>query len=137
MEFLPVSVKKMPLAAPTHKYEVMQGQAAIVQQKQISGFQHELVVEATTPAAICFYHFYFPGWTVLVDGTRTQIHTENPFGLIMFEVPTGKHSVRIVFGQTPIRMAGLCITWLSIFLLSGFLLFCSHTNKNKCRPGVL
>ncbi len=120
MEFLPKWVRKIPLVPPPNRYEVIQGRAVITRQQRVSGLRHELSIEAQTPAAVCFHHFYFPGWRVLVDGKETEIYADNPYGLILFGVPPGSHSVRIVFGQTPVRVLGSFISGVTVLLLIGF-----------------
>lgn len=119
MEYLPRWVQKIPMAPPPARYMVMQGQAIISAPQKISGVHHAFTVNATTPAIVCFHHFYFPGWKVFIDGQETAIHPENPYGLIVFAVPPGVHDVRITFGHTPVRVAGELISWLTVLCLLG------------------
>jgi hypothetical protein len=121
MEYLPKWVKTIPLAPPQKRYEVVKGEALIVEQKKISGVHHELTVAAKTPALVCFHHFYFPGWRVFVDNKEIQILPDNPYGLILFVVPPGVHHVKIFFGQTSVRIAGDAISLIFLCFLTGML----------------
>lgn len=58
---------------------------------------------------------YFPGWIAFVDGKETIIN--NKKGLINFQITTGRHSVDLIFQDTPIRFIGNAISLLSLFLL--------------------
>lgn len=67
---------------------------------------------------------YFPGWIVLIDGKKILPHP-NKDGLISFEVPKGKHLIRLRFVDTPVREIGKISFFLSLIILS-FLLIDKH-----------
>jgi hypothetical protein len=50
-----------------------------------------------------YYKYYFPGWEVKVDGSKTQIMAGKPYGQILFNIASGKHFVEIAFKETPFR----------------------------------
>lgn len=59
---------------------------------------------------------YFPGWKVFIDGTRKEMI--NREGKIMIEnIQAGRHTIRLVFTNTPIRFIGNTISFFSVFLL--------------------
>lgn len=49
--------------------------------------------------------FYFPGWTVSIDGQEAAIRPQLHTGLIEFVLPAGRHRVTAEFGPTPDRAA--------------------------------
>ena len=68
--------------------------------------------------------FYYPGWHVSVDGAAVRIDPSDPNGLITFEVPGGRHTVRLDFGFTSLRLASVLLSvgagislMLAMFLL--------------------
>lgn len=74
---------------------------------------------------------YFPGWQVRVDGKKVPIQFQdmNHRGLITFNVPSGKHSVRIEFKETPIRLFSDIISLISLVLVAGVLLLENRVRK--------
>ncbi len=68
--------------------------------------------QVTTSKKFIFrlYTFYFPGWTVYVDGEPVEIEVAGPEGFITFRVPPGRHEVLVRFEDTPPRKAGWLIS---------------------------
>jgi len=68
---------------------------------------------------------YFPGWRVEVDGAKVPIQFQDPNhrGLITFDVPKGRHIVKVAFGESPIRLLSDIISLLGFFLLIAIILF--------------
>ena len=62
---------------------------------------------------------YFPGWTVYVDGVRTEIQYQDPAyrGLITFAVPSGAHTIHIVFEDTKLRKLATLVSEVNIGLM--------------------
>ncbi|MEI6437704.1 MAG: 6-pyruvoyl-tetrahydropterin synthase-related protein [Candidatus Omnitrophota bacterium] len=116
--FLPMWVRNEAIAPYAQKLQVIQGEAQVTDQggRSLDRLFH---VSAAQPAALCFYSYYFPGWEVFVNGVATEIHPENPFGLIIFAVPAGDLSVRVRFGTTPVRQWGEGIS----LVMLGFIIF--------------
>ena len=67
----------------------------------------------TTPSAfkLKLHRFYFPGWTVLVDGKQVEITVTEPDGRIGVDIPAGKHRVDVTLHPTPVRSTA---AWISI-----------------------
>lgn len=61
--------------------------------------------------------FYFPGWTLFVDGERRPVRHSNPNGLMDFPLARGTHSVRFVFLDTPVRLWSTRLSLLAVLLL--------------------
>lgn len=117
--FLPVWVKAVPLKPPDQRYEVARGVAVITSARQVSSSRHEFHVNAATQSILCFHQFYFLGWKVTVDKKETAIVYDNPWGLILFQVPPGEHDVKIFLGQTPLRLMAGVLSWVSLLFLAG------------------
>ena len=68
--------------------------------------------QVTTAKKFIFrlYTFYFPGWTVYVDGEPVEIEVAGPEGFITFRVLPGRHDVLVRFEDTPPRKAGWLIS---------------------------
>lgn len=78
---------------------------------------NQATIELDTPAAFqAIYHsFYFPGWTVKIDGEKVPIVPTDQTGLISFAVPAGRHVLNIRWWLTPLR-AGTAVISLGAAL---------------------
>jgi hypothetical protein len=73
----------------------------------------EAEVEAGEATTIAFRTIYFPGWTAYVDGKPAAVEPSGwveyeerrsaALGVVEVRVPPGRHLVRLVFEDTPIR----------------------------------
>ncbi len=120
-EFVPVSVRVDRTAVPLPRfpgepeYEPL---GAIP--KLVPGPQRFLDSwwEVETPRAIrlVWHQFYFPGWRVFLDGREIPIEPLGPLGLLSWEVPAGKHTVKIAFGDTPVRRGAFYASLASLLV---------------------
>lgn len=115
MEYLPRWVKQINLTAPNSRLQVWQGQAQVIDQGG-SGLDRRFLVRGTQESMLSYYAYYYPGWEVFIDGKRTEIHPDNPFGLMAFAVPAGEHQVRIHFGTTPWRVLAQTVSFIALLL---------------------
>ena len=71
-------------------------------------------LETPVPFQARYLAFYYPGWRVTVDGDRVPIAPTEPDGLLSFAVPAGRHTIRVRFGETPLRLAADAISLVSL-----------------------
>lgn len=68
------------------------------------------------------YTTYFPGWSVYIDGQKTDIQFQDPAyrGAITYEVPKGNHEVEVIFENTKVRLIAniISIIFISIAFIS-------------------
>jgi len=104
---------------PKQRVEVIGGKAVIKNFKKKSNL-HTFLVDAQNEAQLVDHTQYFPGWRVMVDNKEVKIEFQDPNnrGEITFWVPEGKHFVKVLFEETPIR---LIADILSITTLLGML----------------
>ena len=74
-------------------------------------------LESRVPFQARYLAFYYPGWRVTVDGALVPITPTDPDGLISFDVPAGHHTIRVHFGETPLRLAADAISLVSLAAL--------------------
>jgi hypothetical protein len=74
-------------------------------------------MESPVPFHARYLAFYYPGWRVTIDGEPVPIAPTDPEGLISFKVPAGRHTVRVRFGETPLRLTADAISILSLAIL--------------------
>ena len=92
--------------------------------------QARLVVEAPAPFRARYQAFYFPGWRVTVDGEPVSVAPTDPEGLISFDVPAGRHTIEVRFGETPLRLAADAVSLFSLAAILAFALrYRQHTPR--------
>lgn len=108
---------------PKIPYEVIVGKAKISLVKRKSNV-HEFNVDASTNLKIVDNTVYFPGWQVAVDGNKVPIQFQDPNyrGLITFNVSRGTHNIKVMFGESPIRLLADFISLAgSVFVIALFI----------------
>ncbi|MHB0876797.1 MAG: 6-pyruvoyl-tetrahydropterin synthase-related protein [Anaerolineae bacterium] len=80
---------------------------------------HLQVVNADMPAGgqVRFLTYYYPGWHAYVDGVDTPIAPSGPRAVIALDVPAGRHTLAIRFGDTPLRAVSRWITLAAVATL--------------------
>jgi hypothetical protein len=76
-----------------------------------------IVLKSPTPFRARYLAFYYPGWHVTIDGDTVPVAPTDPEGLVSFDVPAGSHTVRVRFGETPLRLAADAISILALVIL--------------------
>src|SRR5260221_750290 len=83
---------------------------------------HTFTVTAQKQSRLVDKTEYFPGWRVYVNGKSVPIEfqDQNWRGQITFAVPQGVSSVKVQFGETPIRLLADVISIVALVLLGIF-----------------
>lgn len=84
---------------------------------RLSPTYYEFHAGITEKARLRVNTFYFPGWSLYVDGVERPIDYSNPQGVIEFSLERGEHLVQMIFADTPIRLWSTRISLLALFLL--------------------
>ncbi len=75
-------------------------------------------VNAEEALIAIYQQFYFPGWSVSIDGKAVSARPDPATGMIAFDVPAGGHQVQLTFGLTPIRAVAAGISYLCVAVLA-------------------
>jgi len=113
-EFEPIWVQQIPQAPAKESLTVLSGGTARVVEAKLSPGNNQFRVVATAQSRLRLNTFYFPGWTLYVDGAVAPIDQFNPEGLMEFTLSPGQHQVQAVFQDTPVRRWS---DWLSLLAL--------------------
>jgi hypothetical protein len=105
---------------PLQKVRILEGNG---EAETIEAGAHQVSarVRGDGPLTVQFLTYYFPGWQGFVDGVQVAVRPEGPQGLIALDVPAGEHEVRLIFGSTPARSAGLGVSLVSLLIWIGLL----------------
>lgn len=115
-EYTSLWVKTQPTTTPANQVEVVKGNGVIVD-TLARGNKVSFNTILTTPSLVQINVMYFPGWNVFVDGKKTNFSYDNTYGVMQVLVPSGQHSVKAVFSETPVRIFADVVSMLSILLL--------------------
>ncbi|OGH14537.1 MAG: hypothetical protein A3G66_02100 [Candidatus Levybacteria bacterium RIFCSPLOWO2_12_FULL_39_17] len=115
---------------PKKNIEIISGQGSINASKRKSNI-HEFTVKGETALEVLDNTVYFPGWQVLVDGGKTPIEFQNAYhrGLITFRVPKGEHLIKVIFGESPLRLFADLISLTTLFCIFLLILLKSKLEK--------
>lgn len=107
---------------PKKRVDVIGGQATIANFTKKSNI-HQFTIAAKTNAQLVDHIQYFPGWRVFVDNKPVSIEFQDQHwrGEITFVVSKGNHTVKVIFGESPVRFVANIISVLSFLAL--FLFF--------------
>ena len=113
-----------PFEFPENEIEIIGGNGEIKNLNKKSNI-HTFEANGKSSLQILDNTTYFPGWRVEVDGAKVPIQFQDPNhrGLITFDVPKGRHIVKVAFGESPIRLLSDIISLLGFFLLISIILF--------------
>lgn len=95
---------------------------------QASPFEATFSVHAEQPTRLILDRFYFPGWIAETGGGSLAVGPSEPLGLLSFTVPAGINSVRVRFGDTPVRSIG---TLLSLLTFSGLIVLAHYDRRRS------
>ena len=116
VEYLPTWVTtclKTPASVPM---EVVFGDASIANvTKNVR--QYEASVTVAQKSVLRVHEYYYPGWTVVVDGKPTPVDYRNRYGLVEFSLMPGSHLVTVAFVDTPTRAVSNVTSLVSLAAL--------------------
>jgi hypothetical protein len=115
-DYLPIWVKKIDPVTITQP-QVFDNTGTVSQfTKKTQSARFNLHLEK--PSDIIVPITYFPGWSITVDGTKTDVWP-NELGLLTFHGDQGNHHIIAQLHDTPIRQLGNVLTILSLLVLLG------------------
>ena len=115
-EYEPTWVRERPQTPAEERLTFLEGEGRL-SVAWLSPVYYEFHVEITEAARLRVNTFYFPGWTLSVDGAERRVDYSNPQGLMEFPLERGEHQVQIHFGDTLVRRWGTRLSLLALFLL--------------------
>ena len=115
-EYEPIWVQERPPAPAAAPVSLLEGQGHLLSSR-VSPTHLVLQADIAEEARLQANVFYFPGWTLYVDGAERPIHQGNPQGLIRFSLAPGTHKVEIRFTDTPVRLWSKWLSLGAVFLL--------------------
>ena len=144
-EYLPVWVQQMPsdpaldaayAAGPPITRLPTEGlpEGGLILHADYGPLDATIELETLTPFQARYLALYYPGWRVTVDGDPVPITPADPDGTITFPVPAGRHTIRIHFGETGLRLVADGVSLLSLLGLIASLMALSPPPSHAPTP---
>jgi hypothetical protein len=115
-EYEPVWVQERPQTPAPERLSLLSG-AGNISAISLSPTQYLFQAAIMAAARLRVNTFYFPGWTLYVDGLERPVEYNNPQGVMEFSLEPGEHLIRVVFADTPVRQASARLSLLALGLL--------------------
>lgn len=117
-DFLPVAVTQKPARPAAAPWRLVNGDADL--EGAETGFcRYEARVTVRTHAIIALEVFWFPGWTVRVDGVRTRTSPLADTGVLSVSVEPGEHAIVATYERAEIHRIADAVSLLAFALVSG------------------
>lgn len=98
------------------------------------------VVNMATPGTVQIDVYYFPGWSVAVDGQPAAIRPSAPTGAILVDVPAGEHRIDARFDVnavgTPPRALGAAVSGAMLLAVIALLAWPVRSTKPRAPAGA-
>ena len=94
------------------------GSFGAVQILRSSWDESEFAITAIGDTSFTFDMFYFPTWSVTLDGVVAQAKPTPHLGFLSIRIPDGNHIVRIVHGRSPTQVVGDLLTVIGLITTS-------------------
>jgi len=88
-----------------------------VRQERVESARQRFTLSAPATTDVEAAAFYYPGWTVRVDGSPVAVSPVPVRGTLRFRIGPGEHRVVLELEPTPLRRAALGVTLASALLL--------------------
>jgi hypothetical protein len=120
-----------PQEIPTKSFSVIRGKMSVIPIEDITQ-QKIWQITVLQPGILGLNTFSFPGWKTFIDNKEVSYTDTNKFKLITVAVPSGKHSVRATFTDTPVRTIANLLSLITIIgVISYGLLIRKKYGNNK------
>lgn len=113
---------------PNAKFKII-GDAQIKNYKRNSNL-HSFQSISDNDFKFIDYTNYFPGWTAKIDGVKTKIEFQdmNNRGLITFDIPKGRHNIKIEFAESAVRLYADLVSLFSLVFI-GLIFILKRNNE--------
>lgn len=121
LEYTPLWVREFPLQSFSQKIEATQ--SAVIEQVVTRSNKTTFQITTETEIPVTINTIYYPGWEVSIDDKSVPVSYMNDKGVMQIQVPQGKHQVRVLFTETPVRLFANALTAISFAVVTCWLIF--------------
>lgn len=114
--FEPAWVEERPASPASGRFTAVSGGGTITE-AQLGPYRYQLGVQVGEPSRMQVNTYWYPGWTLRVDGVERPLSVTRPEGLMEFELRPGDARVELVFEDTPLRAWTARLSLAALLLL--------------------
>lgn len=134
------SEKSSEYPVKTEKVQIVEGTGEI-ENLQYSPTFRKYTLKAQSDIRLADFTYYFPGWTLKVNNTPTEIIYQDPEyrGVITYRLPAGEYQVEMKYEDTKIRLIGKILSLISLLLGSSLILYyltLNNVQKNALQKKI-
>jgi hypothetical protein len=91
------------------------------------------VYDLTSPIdfTLRLFHYDYPGWRAWLDDQPVSISPETDTGFMLINIPAGRHTLKVRFGETPGRVVAMLLSGLTVMGLVIASVSWRSINKSK------
>ena len=122
-EYLPHTVQPRPYTSSwletgeRHRLQVLAGDVGETAVTSLQSTRQQWHIEVDSAAAtLVLPTLHWPGWAAQVAGEPVEIRPSPGTGLIMLDLPQGRHELTVQLNRTPVRQAAELVSLLSLLL---------------------
>lgn len=116
-DYLPVSASQPPSQAALPQPRVISGNANFSHFTQGTNWQQGNFTVTSANATIQLQQFYYPGFSLTLDGQDQNFSYDNQLGLITFNTSSGPHEFRLQLNRTLDQIVGDYISLFSLIII--------------------
>jgi uncharacterized membrane protein len=105
---------------PPYYNQLLIGVSGPIESTEISrsAARQQFSVQALRTTKVETATFFYPGWTISIDGAPAKVTPSPARGTMLFEVPAGQHQIVVELHQTPTRRTALSLSLVTCLLLA-------------------
>jgi len=130
-DYLPIFAEVPPAEKAPEMPFFVSGEGEILEFDKGSNWQSGMVAVFSEEANLRLPLYYFPGFTLKVDGERQSIDYNNSLGLITLSLDEGRHEFNVQLKNTVVRSLGDTLTLVSFLMLLLWLVKTKHDDKKN------
>lgn len=100
--------------------------SVILEITELNALDAKITTSSNTEFVFNYNKYYYPGWTVKINGRQAEITSGSPYGQVSFSVPSGQNVVEVKYKESSLRIVFDVISFIFIV----FTLFITF-KKNK------
>jgi uncharacterized membrane protein len=129
-DYLPISAEFPPFEKAPDEPQFLEGEGAVINGNKGTDWQNWQLEVFSEKATLQLSLYYFPNWTVWVDGNEKEIRYDNSLGLITFDLENGEHDVEAKLSDTDTRFYANIYSLIGITAIPVYLIV-KRRNEEK------
>src|SRR3972149_1744313 len=92
---------------------------------------YKLELSAKKEGTLWTFLYYFPGWTAYLNNKKLIPNIQEPYGTMVFDIPSGNWTFQLKWEETPMRKFFDFLSLTSLIIISSLILYSRRVEKIK------